>query len=140
MAASVLALLASVAWADQCAVMSRKQADAAKSVIAEAGQFAQFCGPCEDSESVVAKVSSVEVRAFAGSASLYELVVNGAGIDAAYTYVPTAEGKWMNLANTIECPAEDVSATIPRPVGATTAPATPPPPPAPKHTPVPPAE
>ena len=131
MPAIALVFLATVAMADQCAVMTRQQTTEAKAVITEAGQFAKFCGPCEDSESVVEKVASVEVVAFRGSASLFKVLVNGSAIDAAYVYVVSAEGKWMNLANTVGCQATDVSATIPKPAAAATAaplaPVTPPP-------------
>jgi hypothetical protein len=109
-----LALLASVipeALADQCAWVDAPTAKAAASRLGKARSYRVWCEPCgEAAPGPAAQVRQVNVQP-TGTGS-FQVVVNGSEeLDLAYTLVPDAGGRWVNLGLAVTCGAQDVSAS-----------------------------
>ena len=108
-AAVWIGALAPSAGADQAQCLSRKDADAAASILRDERQIRHFCAPCRDEGWSAAAVASVEVvDGDCGS----EVRVNGSGIDLAYVYV-LRKSKWMNLAKVVGVKVRDVPKELP---------------------------
>lgn len=98
--------------ADQCAAFSdRTQPDAAMKLIAPGASIAAYCEPCGDAAPMTQVVETVEVQ---GGDASWRLVINGAGVDLAYTYLkqkPDSD-KFDNVAKLVGCETSDVSADV----------------------------
>lgn len=108
-----------VASADQCALVTKKQAELANTYLGTAPgatSYALFCEPCGDKKPRVGVVQSVSVRK-AGKG--YSVQVNGSDVDLAYVYVDGGAtggaGKpsdAVNVGLAIGCRAQGVTKTI----------------------------
>lgn len=81
--------------ADQAAWISQDAAQRAAERIRGVETLRKFCAPCGDKNPTPKPVGRVEVRNPSGE--FYEVVVDGEGLDLAYTYLPE-NGRWRNLA------------------------------------------
>ena len=95
------------AFADQAAYITRTQAEKAAAFLKDQKQIRHYCAPCDDKGDRVEEISTVEA-ADAGYRGYWEVKVNGEGIDLAYVYVQTKDGKWKNLAKEIGVKVRDV--------------------------------
>lgn len=103
--ASLLTIFGTSAMADQCAFVTKPQAKKAIKLLLDAQSVQLLCEPCGDTKSQTVKIESVGIRKV--DKNLNEVMVNGAGIDLAYTFV-----YGFNLAQMAGCTTEDVSSSI----------------------------
>lgn len=112
----VVALVAMTAWADQCAWISKANAEAAVERLTPGSEWLAYCEPCGDKKPVLGHVG----RATAGPADdhhFFQVDVDGAEVDLAYTYVHAPGDKaFTNLATLVGCPASSVTRRIPWPM------------------------
>jgi hypothetical protein len=107
MLAALLLILATVpALADQQAWVSRSDADRAAALLQPGSTVRMFCAPCGDPTWTDSEARQVDV-VYTGSDEYWEVLVNGSGIDLAYTYVEH-DGRWENLALLLGLEAFDV--------------------------------
>lgn len=114
--AVVLAILAfsAHASADQCQLVDRAKAAKALRVLTRATTVQTFCAPCGDRAVVLVDVKKISMenrntQGYWESQGYWEVKINDQGIDLAYTYV-----NGTNLAMMVGCPAQGVSASVPR--------------------------
>lgn len=98
-------LAVSPALADQAAWVEKATAERAADRIRSESAIRKFCAPCGDREWTGKPVRMVEVRNPSGS--FYEVVVNGEGLDLAYTYL-REDGRWRNVARMLDLDVTDV--------------------------------
>ena len=108
----VLAVLAVAAYADQAAYITQAQAVKAAAFLKDKKQIRHYCAPCDDKGDRVEDIETVEA-APAGYQQFWEVKVNGEGIDLAYVYFQTKDGKWKNLAKELDIKVSDVPKTLP---------------------------
>lgn len=101
------------AYADQCAYVSKSQAIAAFNSL-NLGQtiysFCELCGDRSPQPTVIRALSMANTPT-----NDWEILVNGRGIDLAYTYIDyknEAQQK-INLALVANCPAQDFTPLLP---------------------------
>lgn len=104
-------LAPAIAQADQCAFVSKKNADDALALIDKGATIISFCQPCGDTTPQKVKVESVSDHA-TGFEGTWEVLVNGQGIDLAYTFVENGDGKYVNLSKMVDCPSEGVACLL----------------------------
>jgi hypothetical protein len=108
------------AHADQCAVVTKKQAELAKTYLGTAPgatSYGLFCEPCGDPKPKVGVVQSVSIKK-AGKG--YSVEVNGSALDLAYVYVDGAAAPVfgakgsdaVNVGLAIGCSAQGVTKVI----------------------------
>jgi hypothetical protein len=89
----VAILYNSVAYADQCAYVTKEQAASFAKLVTIGETLYHLCEPCGDSTETNSEkkieVTSVGYRA-AGYMDYYEVVINGQAVDLAYIYKETA--------------------------------------------------
>lgn len=109
----ILATLSFSAFADQCSYISNTMAKRGALLLSPGAEIAEVCEPCGDAPYVTSttKVKSVEVID-TGYENYKQVVVNGKGLDLAYTFVKVAPSKFLNVAKVIGCKAQDVSSII----------------------------
>ncbi len=104
----VLSLMLSLsALADQAAYVTRAQAEKAAAFLKEQKQIRHFCAPCDDRGDKTEDITSVEAG-LAGYENYWEVKVNGEGVDLAYVYFQTKDGKWKNVAKELDIKVKDV--------------------------------
>lgn len=103
----VLMVFAVAAYADQAAYITRAQAEKAAAFLKDKKQIRHYCNPCDDKGDRVEDIETVEA-APAGYQQYWEVKVNGEGIDLAYVYFQTEDGKWKNLAKELDIKVKDV--------------------------------
>lgn len=103
---TLLLLLSSAAFADQCAYITKTQAEKAVKVLIETQTVQSLCEPCGESKALTVQVNSIGLRK-AGYQSYSEVVINDKGIDLAYTYI-----NGLNLAKLVGCPTQGVSFSL----------------------------
>jgi len=103
----LLAIFVVAAYADQAAYITKTQAEKAAAFLKDKKQIRHYCAPCDDKGDRVEDVETVEA-APAGYQQFWEVKVNGEGIDLAYVYFQTKDGKWKNLAKEIDLKVKDV--------------------------------
>jgi len=102
-----ITMLVIAAYADQAAYITQAQAEKAAAFLKDKTQIRHYCAPCDDKGDRVEVVASVEA-ATAGYQQYWEVKVNGEGIDLAYVYFETKDGKWKNLAKELHIKVKDV--------------------------------
>lgn len=109
-----LALLCQIpALADQCSYVSKQQAIAALERLKVGQNMYKFCEPCGETSPQTVKINSLSATTV-NYQNYWQVKVNNAGIDLAYTYVNSSNGnRWINLAAAIDCPARGVSVILP---------------------------
>lgn len=109
----VLSLMLSLsAFADQAAYVTKAQAEKAAAFLKEQKQIRHYCAPCDDKGDKTEDVTDVSA-APAGYQDFWEVKVNGEGIDLAYVYFQTKDGKWKNLAKELDVKVKDVPKYLP---------------------------
>jgi hypothetical protein len=109
---SLFTLVASVAFADQCAWIAPAQAEKAIPVL-KGKRVIEWCEPCNEKKppkTKVKKASVVTVRPVA-SEGLAEVLVNEKPVDLAYLFVEDGAA-FVNVASLVGCPATDVSKRV----------------------------
>jgi hypothetical protein len=104
---TVLAIFAVAAYADQAAYITQAQAEKAAAFLTGKMQIRHYCAPCDDKGDRVEDIKTV-VAAPVGYQDFWEVKVNGDGIDLAYVYFQTEDGKWKNLAKELDIKVSDV--------------------------------
>ncbi len=104
---SIALLVSTTAFADQCAYITKKQAQVAVSKLALSNSIIELCEPCGEITPVKKEITSLGY-AHTGYENYFEVKVNGKGIDLAYTYTNLG----INMALLSACKATDVSAVI----------------------------
>lgn len=99
-----------LASADQCAYVTKAQADDAFALVTAGATIVDFCEPCGDQPQSV-KVETV-TSAETGFENTWEVSVNGRGIDLAYTFIENGDGNWVNLSKMVDCPSDGVSCLL----------------------------
>lgn len=105
-------MLSIAAFADQAAYVTRAQAEKAAAFLKKQKQIRHYCAPCDDKGDKTEDVAGVEAAA-AGYQDFWEVKVNGAGIDLAYVYFQTKDGKWKNVAKELDIKVRDVPKHLP---------------------------
>lgn len=108
-----LALSSTVAFADQCELVTPTMAKRAALLLQNGSEIATVCEPCGEkiSSSKVSVVRSVKV-VNGIYANLQQVLINGNGEDLAYTFIKVAPNRFVNVAKAIGCKAESVSESI----------------------------
>lgn len=104
--------LAIAVLADQAAYITKAQAEKAAAFLKDKKQIRHYCAPCDDKGDRVEDIKSVEA-AEAGYQNYWEVKINGEGIDLAYVYFQTKDGKWKNLAKELDVKVKDVPKRLP---------------------------
>ena len=107
LASLVIAIFAVAAYADQAAYITKAQAEKAATFLTGKMQIRHYCAPCDDKGDRVEDIKDV-VAAPAGYQEYWEVKVNGEGIDLAYIYFQTEDGRWKNLAKELDVKVSDV--------------------------------
>ncbi len=92
--------------ADQQAYISENDALRAAEMLNPGAVLRAYCEPCGDDAAEDIKIKSVEAVA-TGYQTYWEVLVNGSGIDLAYTYVDF-DGRWQNMAIVFGLEVSDV--------------------------------
>lgn len=110
----IFTLLSNVAFADQCGLITKAQAEAAVRLLLNAKKIEQLCEPCGETKPKTLHINEnlgmSENKYFYDSVHskfMWVVTVNRQSIDLAYTYV---DG--VNLARLVGCKATGVSTTI----------------------------
>jgi hypothetical protein len=107
-----IALFSSLAYADQCAYITKSEAKSAKSYVPKGSQVLFLCEPCGETQPTPVQVSSSRAKPV-GSGNYWGLNINEVKAqDLAYTFVKTSKDTYTNLASLVGCPASGVSETI----------------------------
>ena len=107
-AGMMLALFMSLAvFADQAAWITKEQAEKTAAFLKGKTQIKHFCAPCDDKSVRTEDISTIEAAA-TGTDDYWEVLINGEGIDLAYVYFQTKDGKWKNLAKEMDIDVDDV--------------------------------
>lgn len=106
-------LLAVSAFADQAAYVTQKQAEKAAAFLKDKKEIRHYCAPCDDKGDKTEAVSTVDAVVADASKGYWEVKVNGEGVDLAYVYFRTKNGKWKNLAKEIGVKVSDVPKYLP---------------------------
>ena len=106
-----LTLAPGLAGADQCAYVVPGQAQDAVQLLEVGKDIIQFCEPCGDTAPALVHVESF-TAAETGFEGTWEVSVNGAGIDLAYTFIDNGDGRWINLAEMVDCETDGVSCML----------------------------
>ena len=108
----MILLLATSAFADQCAWNKESHAAAGLEHLPPGAEYVSFCEPCDDAAPVVARVGRSAVTNVSGD--YWEVSVDGKGIDLAYTFVKASpsDAWYTNLAKLVGCPASGVSRKV----------------------------
>lgn len=104
-------------FADQCAIITPDQATQALKYLKEGTTICEFCKPCGDTAPMQLVVQDAQVKEpeySNNSGDNVEIAINNQSIDLAYTYVPNAKGKYINLAFLSGCPTSGVSKYLPQ--------------------------
>jgi len=108
--AVVVVALSAPARADQCAWVSEPIAQGARTRLAPGTEVLFFCELCDGDTPKKDVVRTVEITK--PDPGFFEVVVNGNGIDLAYTFVKRSGNTWDNLARLAECETSGVSSEL----------------------------
>lgn len=108
----MLLILPLIALADQAAYVTKEQAQKAAALLKNQKQIKHYCAPCEDKSVRTEDLQEVEAGA-AGYENYWEVKINGEGVDLAYIYFQTKDGKWKNVAIELDIEVEDVPKILP---------------------------
>lgn len=100
-------LLSGAAFADQCAYITHDEAARAVLLLQKGAVVGYSCAPCGDVGINEIEVVSSAVVASANFQDFSQVLINGKGVDLAYTYIQTSPKKMVNLAKAIACEALD---------------------------------
>lgn len=107
-------ILSIVALADQAAYITKAQAEKAAAFLKDKKQVRHYCAPCDDKGDRVEAVNTIEAVVVDAAKGYWEVKVNGTGIDLAYVYFETDDGKWKNLAKEMSIKVKDVPKYLPK--------------------------
>ena len=103
----VAAFLVVTALADQAAWITQAQAEKAAAFLKDKKEIRHYCAPCNDKGDKVEAIDTVDA-AKVKDENYWEVRINGEGIDLAYVYFKTKDGKWKNLAKELDIKVKDV--------------------------------
>jgi hypothetical protein len=105
--------LSSAALADQCSYITKEQSLAATARLQVGQTIYQFCEPCGDKKPTPISIKDLSAST-TGFQDYWEVKVNNANIDLAYTFIDAGiANQKINLASIIGCPARNVSVVLP---------------------------
>ncbi len=103
----------SAALADQCSYITKEQSLAAIARLNVGQTIYQFCEPCGDKIPTPISIKNLSAQT-TGDPDYWEVQVNDANIDLAYTYVDSGNtNQKVNLAAAVGCSASNVSIVLP---------------------------
>jgi hypothetical protein len=115
---AALVLTFQPAFADQQALVEKRDAERALALVKETKAVRFYCARCGELTSILERVESAEIR-YVGTVKgfndpvsgspiqFWKLYINGNPVDLAYTYI-LQDRKWQNLAIRLSLPVEDV--------------------------------
>jgi hypothetical protein len=114
---AIITLVSSFAFADQCAYVSKDQADRAKILVTDATVLflCEACGEtrAEIEASDIEKVRSSTVELMDREAGYYSLTINSKQtVDLAYLFVKVSDKRFVNVAKVVGCEASRVSNAV----------------------------
>lgn len=112
-AVSLIVLLAvNSAFADQCSVLTKKEAQQAMQLLSVGSYIGEACEPCGDlGIGKTAEIKSVSFH-YSQMHNGYVVKVNSDFMDLAYTYLNVNLDTYVNVAKIIGCKSEDVSGVL----------------------------
>lgn len=109
-------LLAPAALADQCSYITKAQAVAAFNQLSIGKTIYEFCELCGDKKPKPILINSLAISN-TKTPGYWQVMVNGNGIDLAYTYIDYGnnkpDGRRVNLALVANCLATDFTPLLP---------------------------
>jgi hypothetical protein len=109
-------LLAPAARADQCSYITKAQAVAAFERLSIGKTIYEFCELCGDKNPKPVVINSLAISN-TKTPGYWQVMVNGKGIDLAYTYIDygsnKSDGRRVNLALVANCLATDFTPILP---------------------------
>ena len=102
------------ALADQCAWLTKAQADTALKSLAKGAVIQEYCAPCKDAKAKKTVVQSTTLKT--QDPTSVTIVANGDNeLDIAYVYVGGTTGRkvWTNLGMLAKCDVSDVPKDLP---------------------------
>jgi hypothetical protein len=104
------------ALADQCSFVTKAQAIAAFQNLSIGQTIYEFCELCGDRTARPVVIQSLNLKN-TNSPGYWQILVNGKGIDLAYTYIDYQDSgrRRINLALTANCPAADFTPLLSSP-------------------------
>lgn len=105
--------ISEIAYADQCQLIKREYVNNALQHIKLGSIIVKHCEPCGDKDfhgqakHLVNSISAEKTQL--SNKPLWEVKINGKGVDLAYTYIETGDGTYVNLSKLSYCPSNDVS-------------------------------
>ncbi len=103
-------LWSGAAVADQCAIVSGREAEAAHARLRVGDTILLFCEPCGQKEPWPRTIETVAVEP--SPTSGFKLRINGEAVDIAYVYVPQEPGRFANLGMAVNCGVSDVRRSL----------------------------
>ena len=114
--AACVLLAVSPAHADQCAVVTKKQAELVTFLLGEQANYALFCEPCGDKKPRVGFAQKIEARKVKNG---YEVLLDGQPVDLAYLYMnggsaggATRPQQAVNVGLRVGCQVQGVSQAV----------------------------
>jgi hypothetical protein len=106
-------MLPLVVLADQAWYLTQAEAQKAVALLKNQKQIKHFCAPCGDKAVETENIEDLTLSPV-GSFDDWEVKINGKGIDLAYVYFQTKNGKWKNLARELNIDVESVPTYLPK--------------------------
>lgn len=104
---SIPGLLSTNARADQCAAVTKEQAQAAERLVSVGQTIYHYCSSCEVAAIKPVLVESVLAREYVPEIEsiepYWELLINGTFQDLAYVFVSGEEGAYLNVGTLVGC-------------------------------------
>ena len=100
--------------ADQCAYIDQKESNSALEYLKIGQKYVEFCEPCGDTlfyQKEVKIIKYLEVDSV--GKKQWEISLNKASIDLAYTYIKDTGGSFKNLSKLANCESANVSISFP---------------------------
>lgn len=106
---SLFAFLAVSAYADQAAYVEKSIATKAVAILKGVPRIAHLCEPCRETKPTLEEIKTVDM---VQSDGLWSVRVNAKGIDLAYVFYPTPDGRFRNVGLEVKADVDGVSEYI----------------------------
>lgn len=106
---SLFAFFAVSAYADQAAYVEKSIATKAVAILKGVPRIAHLCEPCRETKPTLEDIKTVDM---VQSDGLWSVRVNAKGIDLAYVFFPTQDGRFRNVGLEVKADVDGVSEYI----------------------------
>lgn len=103
---TIVLAMSATSFADQCAYITKSQAQKALKIVLEAEEISTLCEPCGEKYAESLNIKSVGISDVNYN-GLWHLLANGEELDLAYTFV-----NGLNLSKLVGCESSRVSSSI----------------------------